>query len=56
MMSTHITRACDIWHDSMLQPPAWAEGLKLCRVYYEGFVTDLEETLQKHRIDTISTF
>jgi len=32
--------------DGMEQPaPALAEGLKLCGVYYEGFVTDLERTL-----------
>ena len=37
-------------------PPALAEGLKLCGVYYKGFVTDLEGTLQKHRVDTSSTF
>ena len=43
--------------DGMEQPaPALAEGLKLCGVYYEGFVTDLEGTLEKHRVDTISTF
>ena len=57
LTSTHIARARDVWRDGMEQPPAaWAEGLKLCGVYYEGFVTDLEGTLEKHRVDTISTF
>ena len=52
-VSQHIARARDVWRDGMEQPPAaWAEGLKLCGVYYEGFVTDLEGTLEKHRVDT----
>ena len=36
--------------------PSWTAGLRPCGVYYEGFVTDLEGVLQKHRVDTVSTF
>ena len=35
---------------------SWTAGLRPCVVYYEWFVTDLEGLLQKHRLDTVSTF
>ena len=41
--------------DSATRPP-WTAGLRPCGIYYEGFVTDLEGVLQKHRVDTMSTF
>ena len=36
--------------------PSWTASLRPCGIYYEGFVTDLEGVLQKHRVDTMSTF
>ena len=32
----------------MQQTPAWAATLASCGVYYEGFISNLEVTLQKH--------
>ena len=36
--------------------PSWTADLRPCGIYYEGFVTDLEGGLQKHHVDTVSTF
>ena len=36
--------------------PAWARGLKKCGLYYEGFVDDLEDTLEAHRRCTLTTY
>ena len=35
--------------------PVWAEGLKKVDTYYEGYVEDLEGTLELHRRDTVTT-
>ena len=35
--------------------PVWAEGLKKVGTYYEGYVEDLEGTLELHRRDTVTT-
>ena len=34
--------------------PVWAEGLKKVGTYYEGYVEDLEGTLELHRRDTVT--
>ena len=36
--------------------PVWAEGLKKVGTYYEGYVEDLEGTLELHRRDTVTTW
>ena len=36
--------------------PVWAEGLKKVGTYYEGYVEDLERTLELHRRDTVTTW
>ena len=36
--------------------PVWAQGLKKSGLYYEGFVTTLEETLEAHRKCTLTTY
>ena len=36
--------------------PVWAEGLKKVGTYYEGYVEDLEGTLELHRQDTVTTW
>ena len=37
--------------------PVWAEGLKkLAHIYYEGYVEDLERTLELHRRHTVTTW
>ena len=36
--------------------PVWAEGLKKVDTYYEGYVEDLEGTLELHRRDTVTTW
>ena len=36
--------------------PAWAVGLKRSGLYYEGFVDNLENTLEAHRRCTVSTY
>jgi len=40
----------------MSSSPVWAEGLKKCGAYYEGYVEDLEGTLELHRRDTVTTW
>ena len=34
--------------------PVWAEGLRKVGTYYEGYVEDLEGTLELHRRDTVT--
>ena len=36
--------------------PAWALGLKSSGLYYEGFVDNLEDTLEAHRRCTVTTY
>ena len=36
--------------------PVWALGLKRSGLYYEGFVDNLEDTLEAHRRCTITTY
>ena len=36
--------------------PSWALGLKRSGLYYEGFVDNLEDTLEAHRRCTITTY
>ena len=36
--------------------PVWAVGLKMSGLYYEGFVDNLEDTLEAHRRCTITTY
>ena len=36
--------------------PVWAEGLKKVGTYYEGYVEDLEGTLELHWQDTVTTW
>jgi len=36
--------------------PAWANSLKQNGLYYEGFVQDIEVTLTRFQVDTITTF
>ena len=46
-----------ILHSSgMCSSPVWAEGLKKRGTYYEGYVEDLEGTLESHRRDTVTTW
>ena len=45
---------CPRWIQPHILP--WTAGLRPCGVYYEGFVIDLEGVLQKHHVDTVSTF
>lgn len=40
----------------MENPPVWAKGLKKCGAYYEGYVEDLETTLELHRCETVTTW
>lgn len=40
----------------MSSVPVWAEGLKKCGTYYDGYVEDLAGTLELHRRDTVSTW
>ncbi len=40
----------------MSDRPVWAEGLKKCGTYFEGYVEDLEGTLELHRRDTVTTW
>ena len=36
--------------------PAWALGLKRSGLYYEGFIDNLEDTLEAHRRCTVTTY
>ena len=36
--------------------PAWTRGLNKSGLYYEGFVDDLEDTLEAHRRYTLTTY
>jgi len=38
--------------------PSWAEGLSVAGLYYDGVVdeTRLQEVLELHKRDTVSTF
>ena len=36
--------------------PVWAEGLKKAGTYYEGYVEDLEGTLELNPRDTVTTW
>ena len=40
----------------MSSTPIWAEGLKKCGTYFEGYTEDLEGTLELHRRDTVTTW
>jgi len=40
----------------MSSSPVWAEGLKKYGAYYEGYVEDLEGTLELHCQDTVTTW
>ena len=37
------------WSSVVSSLPVWAQGLKKCGAYYEGYVEDLEGTLELHR-------
>ena len=45
-----------IQSSTMSSLPVWAEGLKKVGTYYEGYVEDLEGTLELHRRDTVTTW
>ena len=36
--------------------PSWAKGLQKSGLYYEGFVDNLDETLEAHRRCTVTTY
>ena len=40
--------------DSDSVQPAWALGLKRSGLYYEGFIDNLEDTLEAHRRCTVT--
>ena len=39
-----------------MEKPSWAEGLRPCGTYFEGFVDDATTIVEKCKADTLTTF
>ena len=54
--ANNITLAPNLNESAHEYIPVWATGLRKNGSYYEGIVTNLEETLLHHKQATITTF